>query len=86
MISSRIAEGWGVIDGEQLITETITPTRIGTMTNWLLRERGALMRAGASDADIETLWKARHGDAVVVRVEIRVIEPAADVFAIANLR
>ena len=73
MTETMIAEGWGVIDGDQVITETITGTRIGTMMNWLLRERGALMRHGASDADIEMLWKAKHGDAVVARVEIRII-------------
>jgi hypothetical protein len=65
-------DAWGVIDDEGLKVRTVSDTRRAAIINWLVTEAGVLITSFHSDDQINAIWDAKCGDALVRPVRIYV--------------
>lgn len=64
--------GWAILHDGKLDIRTATAERRGAIINWLVVERGGLIRDSDSDAAIEALWQLLKGEAEAVEIWIMV--------------
>lgn len=65
-------EGFGVIDHDGLRVRTVSDTRQAAIVNWLMTEGRTLVRSYHSEDQIEAMWNAKRGEAMVMPVRIHV--------------
>lgn len=60
---------WGVCWGsEGLDVRTVSPTRRAAIINWLVVVAGILVTSNHNDDQINAMWEAYCGDAIVIPV------------------
>lgn len=65
-----LARGWAVVDGGEIVVESVSPTRSGAIINWLFTARQILVTRTHTDEEIQDNWLAFRGNAEVVPVGI----------------
>lgn len=72
MAHNDFKEGWGVVDDEGLKVRTVSDSRRAAVVNWLVTEAGCMIYDSFSDEQINVMWEAKCGDAMVLPVRIYV--------------
>lgn len=65
-----LARGWAVVDGGEIVVESVSPTRRAAIVNWLFTARRVLITVIHTAEEIEQEWAAFRGGAEVVQVGI----------------
>jgi len=66
------AHGWAVVDMSGINVRTVSPSRRGALVNWLIAAHRMVLMGNVTDEQVEQLWQAKSGDAMVVEVDITV--------------
>ena len=72
MAADDYKEGFGVVDVDGLDMRTVSPTRRAAIVNWLVVSANRVVSIYTSDQQIDALWDAHRGDAMVVPVRVYV--------------
>lgn len=65
------AAGWAVVNGKgEIRVETVSPSRLAAVVNWLVVSGRVMVSADASDRWIEASWDALKGDNTIALVKI----------------
>lgn len=67
------ANAWAVVDNGGINVRSVSPTRRAALVNWLVTERQLQATIFATDDDIERMWQANKGDALVSEVAVTAI-------------
>lgn len=65
-------EGWGVVDHDGLNVKTVSETRRAAIVNWLVVSARRKVLDRHSDQEIDAIWDACRGEAIVRPVRMYV--------------
>jgi len=69
---TEFGNGWAIVSKGKVLVNTVSPTRVGAIVNWLVVDCNILVTNSASDNRIEAYWKLNKGKAECVEVHIAV--------------
>lgn len=72
MARNDFKDGWGVVDDEGLKVNTVSDSRRAAIVNWLVTAAGCMIYDSCSDEQINVMWEAKCGYALVMPVRIYV--------------
>lgn len=65
-------EGFGVVDHDGLKMRTVSDTRQAAIVNWLVTEANTVVRSYHGEEEINAMWDAKRGEAMVMPVRVYV--------------
>lgn len=70
MARNDYADAFGVIDDDGLNVRTVSDTRQAAIVNWLVTKANIMVRTYHGEDEINTMWDAHRGEAIVQPVRI----------------